>query len=69
MQASAAVMMRSRVILASRLRNTSVSETVGTASGSGTGNSEAATGAGALAAASAAEISAAEGFKAATAGS
>ena len=69
MQASAAVMMRSRVILASRLRNTSVSETVGMGSGSGAAISAAATGAGAPAAVSAADTSAAEDFTAATAGS
>jgi hypothetical protein len=66
--ASAAVMMRSRVIFASRLRNTSVSETVGIGSGSGTGISAAATGAGAPAAVSTADTSAAEDFTADIAG-
>jgi hypothetical protein len=61
-------MMRSRVIFANRLRNTWVSETVGTTSGSGTGKSEAAAGVLALAAVSAVDISTAEGFVAAGAG-
>src|SRR5215212_7964198 len=65
MQASAAVMIRSRVIFASRLRSTLVSDTVGMGSGSGGASSDA----GAPTVASATEVSAAEDFAITTGGS